>query len=78
VASAAPSVLDRSGPSVKRIDWQRLTYQLLAIVLGLALAVAVLSATWKSALGQAVEVKRGTMTFKVKLPRLRRPAKRAA
>lgn len=37
-----------------------------------------LSATWKSAHGQAVEVKRGAMTFKLKLPRLRRPAKRAA
>lgn len=36
------------------------------------------SAIWKSAHGQAVEVKRGTMTFKLKLPRLRRPTKRPA
>ena len=37
-----------------------------------------LSAIWKSAHGEAVEVKRGTLTFKLKLPRLRRPSKRTA
>jgi predicted PurR-regulated permease PerM len=36
------------------------------------------SALWKSAHGQAVEVKRGSMTFKLKLPRLRRATKRPA
>jgi predicted PurR-regulated permease PerM len=41
-----------------------------------AVASVLLSAIWKSAHGQPVVVKRGTMTFK--LPRLRRPAKPAA
>lgn len=45
-------------------------------------AVAVVSvlasALWKSAHGQVVEVKRGSMTFKLKLPRLRRATKRPA
>jgi predicted PurR-regulated permease PerM len=40
-----------------------------------AVLSVLLSAIWKSARGQAVEVKRGTMTFKLKLPRLRRTAK---
>jgi predicted PurR-regulated permease PerM len=41
-----------------------------------AVASVLLSAIWKSAHGQPVVVKRGTMTFK--LPRLRRPPKPAA
>jgi predicted PurR-regulated permease PerM len=45
-------------------------------------AVAVVSvlasAIWKSAHGEAVVVKRGTMTFKLKLPRLRRAPKGTA